>query len=45
VFLTVLLIPPLPARINTEENLLHEQFGDAYSAYSFHAWRLIPRLY
>jgi protein-S-isoprenylcysteine O-methyltransferase Ste14 len=43
--LTLLLIPPLVARINAEENLLHAQFGDAYNAYCFHTWRLIPQLY
>jgi protein-S-isoprenylcysteine O-methyltransferase Ste14 len=30
--LTLLLVPPLLARINAEENLLHAQFGDAYNA-------------
>jgi len=43
--LTLLLIPPLLGRIDAEENLLHAQFGDAYNAYCFHAWRLIHRLY
>ena len=33
VLLTALLIPPLLARINAEENLLHSQFGDEYDAY------------
>jgi protein-S-isoprenylcysteine O-methyltransferase Ste14 len=32
--LTLLLVPPLLARINAEENLLHAQFGDAYNAYA-----------
>ena len=40
--LTVLLIPPLLARIDAEENLLHSQFGDDYNAYRSHTWRLIP---
>ena len=45
VLLTVLLIPPLLARIDAEENLLHSQFGDNYSAYRSHTWRLIPGIY
>jgi protein-S-isoprenylcysteine O-methyltransferase Ste14 len=43
--LTLLLIPPLLARINAEENLLHAQFGDTYNAYCAHTWRLIPGIY
>ena len=42
VLLTLLLIPPLIARIDAEE--LRAQFGDEYDACS-HAWRLIPGLY
>jgi protein-S-isoprenylcysteine O-methyltransferase Ste14 len=45
VLLTVLLIPPVLARINAEEELLHSQFGDDYNAYRSHAWRLIPGIY
>jgi protein-S-isoprenylcysteine O-methyltransferase Ste14 len=45
VLLTVLLIPPLFARINAEENLLRGQFGDEYNAYCSHTWRLIPGIY
>ena len=45
VLLTVLLIPPLLARIDAEENLLHSQFGDNYSAYRSHTRRLIPGIY
>ena len=45
VFLTVLLIPPLLARINAEENLLYSQFGDDYNTYRSHTWRLIPGIY
>ena len=43
--LTLLLIPPVLARINAEEKLLHAQFGDKYNAYCSHTWRLIPGLY
>ncbi len=45
VLLTVLLIPPLLARINAEENLLHSHFGEEYNAYRSHTWRLIPWIY
>ena len=45
VLLTVLLIPPLLARINAEENLLHSHFGDEYNAYRSRTWRLIPWIY
>ena len=45
VLLTVLLIPPLLARIDAEENLLYSQFGDNYNSYRSHAWRLIPGTY
>ena len=45
VLLTGLLIPPLLARIDAEENLLHSQFGDDYNAYRSHTWRLIPGIY
>jgi protein-S-isoprenylcysteine O-methyltransferase Ste14 len=45
VLLTVLLIPPLLARVSAEENLLHSQFGDDYNAYRSHTWRLIPGIY
>lgn len=37
VLLTVLLIPPLLARIDAEENLLYSQFGDNYNSYRSHA--------
>ena len=45
VLLTVLLIPPLLARINAEEKLLHSEFGDNYNAYRSRTWRLIPGIY
>jgi len=43
--LTALLIPPLIARINSEERLLHSQFGAEYEAYRSRTSRLIPGLY
>jgi protein-S-isoprenylcysteine O-methyltransferase Ste14 len=45
VLLTLLLVPPLLARIHAEENLLHSEFGDEYTAYRSHTWRLIPGVY
>ena len=45
VLLTVLLIPPLLARIRAEEKLLRTQFGAEYEAYCARTPRLIPGLY
>ena len=45
VLLVLLLVLPLIARINSEERLLHSQFGDEYEAYRSRTWRLIPGLY
>src|SRR5208337_134534 len=42
VLLTSLLIPPLLARIRSEEALLRSQFGAEYEAYSCRTWRLVP---
>src|ERR1700736_285838 len=42
VLLTVLLIPPLLARIRAEEGLLRTEFGGDYAAYCSRTWRLIP---
>src|SRR5271167_3460783 len=44
VLLTVLLIPPLLARIRAEERLLRAQFGEAYEAYRARTSRLVPGL-
>jgi protein-S-isoprenylcysteine O-methyltransferase Ste14 len=45
VLLTALLIPPLLARIRSEETLLRTEFGDQYNAYCARTSRLIPGLY
>ncbi|OCS45729.1 methyltransferase family protein [Ralstonia pickettii] len=45
VVLTLLLIPPLVARMHAEEALLQSQFGAEYDAYRARTWRLIPGLY
>ena len=43
--LTALYIPPLVARMKSEERLLGSQFGGEYEAYRARTWRLIPRVY
>lgn len=45
VILTLLLIPPLIARMHAEERLLRQQFAGEYDAYCARTWRLIPGLY
>jgi len=45
VALTVLMIVPLVARMNSEERLLADQFGTEYEAYRARTWRLIPYAY
>jgi protein-S-isoprenylcysteine O-methyltransferase Ste14 len=45
VLLTMLLIPPLLARIRAEEKLLRARFGAEYEAYRARTARLIPGLY
>jgi protein-S-isoprenylcysteine O-methyltransferase Ste14 len=43
--LTALLLPPLIARMNSEEKLLRGQFGAGYDAYLAHTSRLVPHIY
>jgi len=45
VLLTVLMLPPLIARIRAEEALLRGQFGDEYERYCAHTWRMVPGVY
>ena len=45
VLLAFALIPPLLARINAEERLLHSEFGAEYEAYRARTSRLIPGIY
>lgn len=45
VLLAAALIPPLVARMNSEEALLHTEFGVEYDAYRARTSRLIPGLY
>jgi protein-S-isoprenylcysteine O-methyltransferase Ste14 len=45
VLLALLYIPPLVARMRSEEALLHAHFGAEYDAYRARTMRLIPGLY
>jgi protein-S-isoprenylcysteine O-methyltransferase Ste14 len=45
VLLAVLLVPPIIARIASEEALLHSTFGQRYDAYRAKTSRLIPGIY
>jgi len=45
VILTAVTLVPLVARMNSEERLLHSQFGEEYDAYRARTSRLIPRVY
>ncbi len=45
VLLAALTVPPLLARIRSEERLLGSHFGAEYDAYRARTWRLIPWLY
>jgi protein-S-isoprenylcysteine O-methyltransferase Ste14 len=45
VALSLLLIPPLVARMNSEEALLESEFGENYARYRKRTWRLIPFVY
>jgi len=43
--LTLLIVPPLIARIGAEEALLRAQFGGEYDAYCARTSRLLPGIY
>ena len=45
VAVSLLLIPPLVARMNSEEALLESEFGRQYADYRRRTWRLLPFLY
>jgi protein-S-isoprenylcysteine O-methyltransferase Ste14 len=45
ILLTIAMIPPLVARMHSEEALLKDQFGDEYRAYIARTSRLIPGIY
>jgi protein-S-isoprenylcysteine O-methyltransferase Ste14 len=43
--LAALLVPPLVARMHSEEALLAKHFGAEYEAYRARTWRLVPYVY
>lgn len=43
--LVALMVPPLLARIRSEETLLRTHFGGEYEQYQARTWRMIPGLY
>ena len=45
VLVSLLLIPPLVAHMNSEEALLESEFGERYADYRRRTWRLLPFLY
>jgi len=45
VLLAAALIPPLFARMHSEERLLASEFGAEYEAYRARTWRLVPGVY
>jgi protein-S-isoprenylcysteine O-methyltransferase Ste14 len=45
VLVALLLVPPLVARMNSEEALLQSEFGARYADYRRRTWRLLPFLY
>ena len=45
VLVSALLVPPLVARMNSEEALLESEFGTRYEDYRRRTWRLVPFLY
>ena len=45
ILVSLLLVPPLVARMNSEEALLESEFGQQYSDYRRRTWRLLPFLY
>ena len=45
VLVALFLLPPLVARMNSEEALLESEFGERYADYRRRTWRLLPFLY
>ncbi|SDD12159.1 Protein-S-isoprenylcysteine O-methyltransferase Ste14 [Cupriavidus sp. YR651] len=45
VILALLMLPPLIARMHSEERLLLDEFGTEYADYRDRTWRLVPYLY
>jgi protein-S-isoprenylcysteine O-methyltransferase Ste14 len=45
VLVTLLFVPLLVARMNSEERLLESEFGERYADYRRRTWRMVPFLY
>ena len=45
VLVSLLMVPPLVARMNSEERLLESEFGERYADYRRRTWRLVPFVY
>jgi len=45
ILITALLLIPLSARMQAEEQLLAGQFGPEYASYKARSWRLLPGIY
>jgi protein-S-isoprenylcysteine O-methyltransferase Ste14 len=45
VLVTLLFLPLLVARMNSEERLLESEFGERYASYRRRTWRLVPFVY
>jgi protein-S-isoprenylcysteine O-methyltransferase Ste14 len=45
VLVSLLLVPPLVARMNSEESLLESEFGEKYADFRKRTWRLLPSVY
>ena len=45
VAIALLMVPPIVARMNSEEAMLGSQFGAEYEAYRSRTWRLVPFVY
>ncbi len=45
VLVSLLWLPPLVARMKSEEALLESEFGERYSDYRRRTWRLLPFVY
>jgi protein-S-isoprenylcysteine O-methyltransferase Ste14 len=45
VLVSLLMVPPLVARMNAEERLLESEFGERYASYRRRTWRLLPFIY
>ena len=45
IVVSLLMLPLLVSRMNSEESLLESEFGEQYAAYRRRTWRLLPLIY